>query len=58
MMRRLSNYDLYKLFWKIKIIAKEYSCGGMREGLVFRNVDGAKSFKAVLNEFLMKYHNG
>ena len=32
--------------------------GGMREGLVFRGVDGAKSFKAVSNEFLMKYHNG
>ena len=32
--------------------------GGMREGLVFRSVDGAKSFKAVSNEFLMKYHNG
>ena len=32
--------------------------GGMREGLVFRSQDGAKSFKAVSNEFLMKYHNG
>lgn len=32
--------------------------GGMREGLVFRSMDGAKSFKAVSNEFLMKYHNG
>ena len=32
--------------------------GGMREGLVFRSADGAKSFKAVSNEFLMKYHNG
>ena len=31
--------------------------GGMREGLVFRSVDGVKSFKAVSNEFLMKYHN-
>ena len=31
--------------------------GGMREGLVFRSVDGTKSFKAVSNEFLMKYHN-
>lgn len=30
--------------------------GGMREGLVFRSVDGKKSFKAVSNEFLMKYH--
>ena len=32
--------------------------GGMREGLVFRSRDGAQSFKAVSNEFLMKYHNG
>ena len=32
--------------------------GGMREGLVFRRVDGAQSSKAVSNEFLMKYHNG
>ena len=30
--------------------------GGMREGLVFRSVDGVKSFKAVSNEFLLKYH--
>lgn len=30
--------------------------GGMREGLVFRSQDGARSFKAVSNEFLMKYH--
>ena len=32
--------------------------GGMREGLVFRSQDKKKSFKAVSNEFLMKYHNG
>lgn len=32
--------------------------GGMREGLVFRSPDGTQSFKAVSNEFLMKYHNG
>lgn len=31
--------------------------GGMREGLVFRSADGVQSFKAVSNEFLMKYHN-
>ena len=30
--------------------------GGMREGLVFRYPDGSKSFKAVSNEFLLKYH--
>lgn len=32
--------------------------GGMREGLVFRSADGSRSFKAVSNEFLLKYHNG
>lgn len=31
--------------------------GGMREGLVFRSKDGIGSFKAVSNEFLLKYHN-
>ena len=30
--------------------------GGMREGIVFRTVDGKCSFKAVDNEFLAKYH--
>ena len=30
--------------------------GKMREGLVFRSADGSKSFKAVSNEFLLKYH--
>ena len=30
--------------------------GGMREGLVFRSQDGSRSFKAVSNEFLLKYH--
>lgn len=30
--------------------------GGMREGLVFRTFDGTKSFKAVDNNFLIKYH--
>ena len=30
--------------------------GGMREGLVFRSYDGVKSFKAVDNNFLLKYH--
>ena len=27
-----------------------------REGIVFRTVDGQKSFKAVSNSFLLKYH--
>ena len=30
--------------------------GEMREGLVFRSYDGVKSFKAVDNNFLLKYH--
>lgn len=30
--------------------------GQMREGLVFRTYDGVRSFKAVDNEFLLKYH--
>jgi hypothetical protein len=40
----------------------EYATGGsildndMREGIVFRSQDGSKSFKAVSNEFLLKYH--
>ena len=31
--------------------------GDMREGLVLRSRDGARSFKAVSNEFLLKYHS-
>jgi hypothetical protein len=31
--------------------------GGMREGIVLRTKDGKQSFKAVSNEFLIKYHN-
>lgn len=31
--------------------------GEMREGLVFRSRDGSRSFKAVSNEFLLKYHS-
>ncbi len=29
---------------------------GPREGLVFRSLDGKRSFKAVSNSFLVKYH--
>ena len=29
----------------------------LREGIVFRSKDGSKSFKAVSNEYLMKYHS-
>ena len=32
--------------------------GGMREGIVLRSQDGSQSFKAVSNEFLLRYHNG
>ena len=31
--------------------------GGMREGVVLRSEDGTKSFKAVSNTFLLKYHS-
>lgn len=31
--------------------------GGMREGIVFRSEDGVNSFKAVSNNFLLKYHS-
>lgn len=43
---------------ELLIIATDKSAvdGGMREGLVFRAYDGVQSFKAVSNEFLMKYH--
>lgn len=30
--------------------------GGMREGIVFRSEDGVRSFKAVSNAYLLKYH--
>lgn len=30
--------------------------GEMREGIVFRTLNGKKSFKAVSNEYLLKYH--
>jgi hypothetical protein len=30
--------------------------GKPREGIVFRSPDGERSFKAVSNEFLLKYH--
>ena len=29
---------------------------GLREGVVLRSKDGSKSFKAVSNEYLLKYH--
>jgi len=30
--------------------------GGMREGVVIRDHEGKQSFKAVSNEYLLKYH--
>ena len=36
---------------------ESYIDGGMREGIVLRTSDGVHSFKAVDNEFLLKYHN-
>lgn len=30
--------------------------GGMRKGIVYRSFDGQRSFKAVSNEYLLKYH--
>lgn len=30
--------------------------GGMKEGIVFRDLNGEKSFKCVSPEFLLKYH--
>lgn len=30
--------------------------GQLREGFVLRSQDGSKSFKAVSNDFLLKYH--
>ena len=43
---------------ELLVIATDNSVidGGMREGLVFRSQDGKRSFKAVANEFLVKYH--
>lgn len=35
---------------------KSYYDGGMREGIVYRSADGKQSFKAVSNEYLLKYH--
>lgn len=44
---------------EVLALAAEYPSkidGGMREGIVFRSEDGVNSFKAVSNEFLLKYH--
>ena len=54
------NYILPDTVEELLNIATDISVidGLMREGLVFRSLDGTQSFKAVSNEFLMKYHNG
>lgn len=45
---------------ELLVIATDKSMidGKEREGLVFRDVNGERSFKAVSNEFLAKYHGG
>ena len=54
------NFITPKTVDEILAIATDKSAidGGMREGLVFRSADGVQSFKAVSNEFLVKYHQG
>lgn len=52
------NFILPDTVEELLAIATDKSAidGGMREGLVFRSKDGKQSFKAVSNEFLLKYH--
>ena len=38
------------------IVSRKGSLYDLREGIVFRSKDGSKSFKAVSNEYLLKYH--
>lgn len=54
----LGEYHLPKTCEELLSIATGESKidGGMREGIVFRTKDGKQSFKAVSNEFLLKYH--
>ena len=51
----LENYDCDKLLKEAEGISK--IDGLPREGLVFRDMEGKESFKAVSNSFLEKYHN-
>jgi hypothetical protein len=55
-----NNFILPDTVEELLTIATDSSVidGGMREGIVLRSQDGSQSFKAVSNEFLMKYHNG
>ena len=51
----LENYDCDKLLKEAEGISK--IDGLPREGLVFRDMEGKESFKAVSNSFLEKYHS-
>ena len=51
----LENYDCDKLLKEAEGISK--IDGLPREGLVFRDMEGKESFKAVSHSFLEKYHN-
>lgn len=51
----LENYDCDKLLKEADGISK--IDGLPREGLVFRDMEGKESFKAVSNSFLEKYHS-
>lgn len=51
----LENYDCDKLLKEAEGASK--IDGLPREGLVFRDLEGKESFKAVSNSFLEKYHN-
>lgn len=51
----LENYDCDKLLKEAEGVSK--IDGLPREGLVFRDIEGKESFKAVSNSFLEKYHN-
>lgn len=56
-------YDDYELPETCDELLKEASSEysrvdrGMREGIVLRSIEGRNSFKAVSNEFLLKYHS-
>lgn len=54
----LGNYELPETCDELLEMAGGTSIldGGMREGIVFRSIDGVHSFKAVDNNFLEKYH--
>lgn len=53
------NFELPKTVDEMLAYAERFASeldGGMREGVVVRSQDGAQSFKAVSNAFLLKYH--